>query len=86
MGLIERRINGADRRARELYLAPKGKKLWWRINPKTRAANELAPIEREVFLNLLIRVIEGNWAHARPGAGRRKRGYLQSPSSSKSNK
>jgi DNA-binding MarR family transcriptional regulator len=91
MGLIERRINGADRRARELYLTPKGKKLWWRINPRTRAANEqvlapLAPTEREVFLDLLIRVIKGNWAHARPGAGRRKRGSLQSPSSSKSNK
>jgi DNA-binding MarR family transcriptional regulator len=27
MGLIARRINGADRRARELYLTPKGKKL-----------------------------------------------------------
>jgi DNA-binding MarR family transcriptional regulator len=91
MGLIERRINGADRRARELYLTPKGKKLWRRINPKTRAANgqvlaPLAPAERELFLDLLIRVIEGNWAHARPGAGRRKRGSLQSPPSSKSNK
>src|SRR3979411_2553205 len=30
MGLIERHINGADRRARELYLTPKGKKLWRR--------------------------------------------------------
>ncbi len=85
-GLIERRIKGADRRARELYLTPKGKKLWRRLRPKTSAANErvlapLAPAERELLLNLLIRVIEENRAHARPGAGRRKRGSLQSPSS-----
>src|SRR5207245_2585730 len=42
----------------------KGRKLWRRIRPKTRAANErvlapLAPRERELLLNLLIRVIEG---------------------------
>src|SRR6266849_4824881 len=85
-GLIERRINGADRRARELYLTPKGKALWRRLRPKTHAANErvlapLAPADRELLLNLLIRVIEENRAHARPGAGRRKRGSLQSPSS-----
>jgi DNA-binding MarR family transcriptional regulator len=91
MGLIERRINGADRRARELYLTPKGKKLWRRISPKGRAANErvlapLAPAERELFLDLLIRVIEGNRAYALPGAGRRKRGSARSPPDSKSNK
>jgi DNA-binding MarR family transcriptional regulator len=76
-GLIERRINGADRRARELYLTPKGKALWRRLRPKTRAANErvlapLAPQERELLLDLLIRVIEENRAHVRPGAGRPK--------------
>jgi hypothetical protein len=38
----------------------------------------LAPRERELFLDLLIRVIQGNRTHARPGAGRRKRGALQS--------
>src|SRR5712692_849196 len=78
-GLIERRVNGADRRARELYLTPKGKALWRRLRPKTSAANErllapLAPSQRELFLDLLIRLIEGNRAHGRPGAGRRKRG------------
>src|SRR2546422_7544214 len=78
-GLIERRVNGDDRRARELYLTPKGKALWQRLRPKTSAANErvlapLAPAQRELFLDLLIRLIEGNRAHSRPGAGRRKRG------------
>jgi DNA-binding MarR family transcriptional regulator len=90
-GLIERRIKDGDRRARELYLTPKGRKLWRRVRPKTSAANErvlapLAPHERGLLLDLLIRVIEGNRAHARPGAGRRKRGSLQSPPSKSSNK
>jgi DNA-binding MarR family transcriptional regulator len=84
-GLIERRVNGADRRARELYLTPKGKALWRRLRPKTSAANErvlapLPPAQRELFIDLLIRLIEGNRAHARPGAGRRKRGSQQSSS------
>lgn len=78
MGLIERRINGVDRRARELYLTPKGKALWRRARVKGKIANAkilapLAPHERELFLDLLIRVIQGNWVHARPGGGRRKR-------------
>jgi DNA-binding MarR family transcriptional regulator len=82
-GLIDRRVKDGDRRARELYLTSKGRKLWRRIRPKTSAANErvlapLAPRERELLLDLLIRVIEGNRTHARPGAGRRKRGALQS--------
>jgi DNA-binding MarR family transcriptional regulator len=90
-GLIERRVKDGDRRARELYLTPKGRKLWRRIRPKTSAANErvlapLAPHERELLLNLLIQVIEGNRTHARPGAGRRKRGSLQLPLSSQSSK
>jgi DNA-binding MarR family transcriptional regulator len=88
MGLVERRIKDADRRARELYLTPKGKALWRRLHVKATVANQrvlapLAPAERELFLDLLVRVIEGNRAHARPGAGRRKRGSLQSPSSKK---
>jgi DNA-binding MarR family transcriptional regulator len=82
-GLIERRVNGADRRARELYLTSKGKALWRRLRPKTSAANErvlapLTPAQRSLFIDLLIRLIEGNRAHARPGAGRRKRGSKQS--------
>ncbi len=78
MGLIERRINGVDRRARELYLTAKGKALWRRARVKGKVTNAkiLAPLashERELFLDLLVRVIQGNWTHARPGAGRRKR-------------
>jgi DNA-binding MarR family transcriptional regulator len=81
-GLVERRINGADRRARELYLTQKGKELRRHAQPKIRAANEriLAPLkatEQKLFIGMLIRLVEGNRAHARPGAGRRKRGSLQ---------
>jgi len=80
-GLVERRINGADRRARELYLTTKGKALRRRTQPKIRAANEriLGPLktaEQKLFIAMLIRLIEGNRAYARPGAGRRKRGSL----------
>jgi DNA-binding MarR family transcriptional regulator len=86
MGLIERRINKADRRARELFLTPKGKAMWRRLRIKATVANQrvlapLVPAERELFIDLLIRVIEGNRAYARPGGGRRKRGSLQSLSS-----
>jgi DNA-binding MarR family transcriptional regulator len=78
-GLIERRVNGDDRRVRQLYLTPKGKALWRRLRPKTSTANErvlepLTPDQRELFLDLLICLIERNRAYGRPGAGRRKRG------------
>lgn len=77
-GLIDRRVNDADRRARELYLTPKGRALWRRLRPRTSAANErvlapLAPAQRQLFIDLLIRLIEGNRQHARPGAGRRRK-------------
>ncbi len=64
-GLIERRVNGADRRARLLNVTPKGEKLYARLRPAYLLANEsiLAPItasERKVLIGLLIRVIDGN--------------------------
>ena len=84
-GLIERQVNDSDRRARNLYLTQKGRAVWRRLRGKTKVATDriLAPLdsaERELFLDLMIRVIEGNREHARPGAGRRKRGSLQSAS------
>jgi len=81
-GLVERRINGADKRAREIYLTSKARHLQRRFQPKTRAANDriLAPLkssERKLFIDMLVRVVEGNRVHARPGAGRHRRGSLQ---------
>jgi DNA-binding MarR family transcriptional regulator len=82
--LVSRRVNGADRRARLLRLTARGEKLHARVFPKTFASQQrilevLAPDEREVLLDLLARVIEGNRALARPGAGRRKRSLRPAP-------
>jgi DNA-binding MarR family transcriptional regulator len=84
-GLVERRVNGADRRARILRLTPKGEDAFDRLRSKNAAANErvLDPLtakERELLFDMLIRVIKQNTAHARPGAGRRKRRPNQSRS------
>jgi DNA-binding MarR family transcriptional regulator len=78
MGLVDRRTNGADRRARELRLTAKGARVVGRVLPRNRAACErvvapLTPKEREMLMDLLVRVIESNEAYARPGLGRRKR-------------
>jgi DNA-binding MarR family transcriptional regulator len=77
--LVERRMNGADRRSRQLFLTQKGKALRRRLLPGNESANAhilkpLKPQERELFLDMLRRVIEGNEQYARPGLGRRKRG------------
>lgn len=77
-GLITRHVNGADRRAKLLRLTPRGQKLHARVFPRTFAGQQrilsvLAPKEREMLLDLLARVIEGNKELARPGTGRRKR-------------
>jgi DNA-binding MarR family transcriptional regulator len=83
-GLVERRVDRADRRARCLYLTAKGEKLYQQLWPLNSAANErilapLSPRERELLLNLLVRVIQANAIHARPGAGRRRRGSRSAP-------
>lgn len=75
--LVERRLNGADRRAWQLRLTPRGQKLRRRLMPAMGAANSrifepLTPSEREDLVDALIRVIENNQSYARPGAGRRK--------------
>ena len=81
-GLLRRSVNGADRRARELYITPQGKKLWQRCRLKVLAANNgiiacLSARERELFLDMLVRVVNANKMHARPGGGRRKRGSIK---------
>lgn len=82
-GLLEQRINGNDRRARLLRLTTKGEKLHKQLYPKALAGQQkilevLKPKERDLLLDLLARVIEGNRSLARPGAGRRKRGQSAS--------
>jgi DNA-binding MarR family transcriptional regulator len=84
--LLERRVNGADRRAKLLRLTARGTALYARLMPSVFAAQSrlieiLSPDERERLFDLLGRVIEGNKALARPGTGRRKRGSRQSSTS-----
>ena len=55
-----------------------------RLRPSVAAADQrilepLSPSERELFIDMLIRMIGANGAYARPGAGRRKRGVSRSP-------
>jgi DNA-binding MarR family transcriptional regulator len=84
--LVERRVNGADRRAKLLRLTPRGTALYARLMPTVFAAQSrlielLSPAEREQLFDLMGRVIEGNKVLARPGTGRRKRGSRQSSTS-----
>ena len=77
-GLIRRHINGADRRARELRLTQGGERKRRQLRPKLLAAQArmlapLTPAEQDMLIELLIRVVEANEVHARPGAGRRPR-------------
>jgi len=76
-GLVERKIDPNDRRARELYVTERGAALRRRLSPSLLAAQErllapLSPDERTALLDMLVRVLEANDCYARPGNGRRK--------------
>jgi len=84
--IVERRINGADRRARLLRLTQRGEKLYAQLRSPVvaRQMSILAPLslkEKELFLDFLMRIVEANRALARPGAGRRKPGSRKSDAS-----
>jgi DNA-binding MarR family transcriptional regulator len=75
-GLVERRINGVDRRARELFVTPRGRQVRDHLRAKilsaqARVLEPLKPDERVLLIDLLTRIVEANDIHARPGAGRR---------------
>lgn len=76
-GLVDRRVNDQDRRARLLRLSPRGTETRERLQPIGRGAEAhilrtLTSSERQLLIDLLVRVLASNDAHARPGAGRRK--------------
>ena len=82
-GLVDRQINPDNRRAHILSLTPAGEKMYARTRPAFNAGQQkilavLRPNERDLLLDLLVRVVEGNIVLARPGAGRRKRAASQS--------
>jgi DNA-binding MarR family transcriptional regulator len=76
-GLVRRRVDPEDRRARILSLTARGTKLFRALFPEMRAAHDrilgsLTAAERRTFLDLLKRVVEANQNYARPGNGRRR--------------
>jgi len=75
--LVRRTVNSDDRRARVLSLTARGREVRVKIGVGFRAAHEkiMAPLssdEQRRLIELLVRLVEGNEAYARPGNGRRK--------------
>jgi MarR family transcriptional regulator, temperature-dependent positive regulator of motility len=75
--LVKRAVSMEDRRARVLSLTPRGRQIRLKIGVGFKAAHErimapLSPDEQAQFIELLVRLVEGNEAYARPGNGRRK--------------
>jgi DNA-binding MarR family transcriptional regulator len=84
LGLAARQVNGADRRSRLLSLTATGKRLYARLRPAVDHANAellapLPPREHKQFMDLLIRVIEGNLVHQKPPPRRRRRKISRTP-------
>lgn len=74
---VRRSVSRQDRRARILGLTSRGREVRRKIGLGFKAAHEkimapLSPDERVQFIELLVRLVEGNEAYARPGNGRRK--------------
>ncbi|MCK1521821.1 MULTISPECIES: MarR family transcriptional regulator [unclassified Bradyrhizobium] len=77
-GLVERRPNDSDRRVWMLRCTPLGHRIRKRLRPRALATQErllscLEPADRELFIELMSRVVRANEKYVRPGAGRRKR-------------
>lgn len=77
-GLVDRQVNPENRRANLLRLTPAGERLFARTRPRFDAGQQkilsvLRPSEQKLFMDFLVRIVEGNRILARPGAGRRKR-------------
>ncbi|WP_410706278.1 MarR family winged helix-turn-helix transcriptional regulator [Bradyrhizobium sp. BWC-3-1] len=77
-GLVKRRPNDSDRRVWMLRCTPLGHRIRKRLRPRALATQErllscLEPADRELFIELMSRVVRANEKYVRPGAGRRKR-------------
>lgn len=76
-GLVERRPHDSDRRVWLLRCTPLGHKIRRRLRPRALATQHrllscLQPVDRELFIDLMSRVVMANEKYVRPGAGRRK--------------
>jgi MarR family transcriptional regulator, lower aerobic nicotinate degradation pathway regulator len=77
-GLIERRIDEADRRVWRLRCTRRGLQTRKRLIPRALATQDkmlgcLKPQDRKLFIDLMYQVVTANEKYVRPGAGRRKR-------------
>jgi MarR family transcriptional regulator, temperature-dependent positive regulator of motility len=75
--LVRRKMSLDDRRSKVLSLTPRGMEIRLKIGAGFKAAHAkimapLSPDEQTHFVELLVRLVEGNEAYARPGNGRRK--------------
>ena len=82
-GLIERRPSDSDRRVWLLRCTQKGRKLREWLLPRALASQDLlladlSKPEQKQLIDLLFRLVATNETYVRPGAGRRKRGSVQS--------
>jgi DNA-binding MarR family transcriptional regulator len=78
-GILARKVNDADRRARLVRLTPLGESLHSKLRAPTQAAQEriLKPLthaEQKILIGLLLRVVEGNLDGEPSATSRRKRG------------
>src|SRR5690625_7565391 len=63
--LVERQVNPNDKRSRQVYITTYGIELMKRLAPHMNSAQErllapLVPEEKERFMELLTKVVEGN--------------------------
>lgn len=77
LGLVDRRVNPNDRRARVLRLSARGRKVHDELRPRARTQGQrilapLAPEERGRFIDMLTRLVAAHEVYARPGSGRRR--------------
>jgi DNA-binding MarR family transcriptional regulator len=77
-GLIERRVDEADRRVWRLRCTRRGLQTRKRLIPRALESQDkmlgcLKVQDRKVFIDLMHQVVAANEKYVRPGAGRRKR-------------
>jgi DNA-binding MarR family transcriptional regulator len=77
-GLVERRLDEADRRVWRLRCTRRGLHTRKRLLPCALASQDrllacLGPQDREMFIEFMFQIVTANEKYIRPGVGRRKR-------------
>lgn len=68
--LVKRQVNPNDKRSRQVYITPAGALLMAELDPRMKKAQKrllepLSSTEKEQFMRLLTKVVEGNNEHGR---------------------